>query len=300
MNQGSSCWSRREVCAAGLAALAGAALPVWGEEKKRVPNPVKLGLVGSLFREVPSPLVLFAMNPFKTYLEAQMKVKSELVASGDAVDLGRDLRLDKLHLGVFHGVELAWARQRYTSLKPLFIAVNGTPELRAHVIVKQGGPARLADLEKKKLVIPSRTREHCWMFLERRCVAPGTKPNTVFDFHRVSTPEYGLDLVVDGKAPAALIDGADWEAYKKAFPADAGKLRSVVSSEPLPCAAVAYYDGTLDTELLKRFQNGMINAHKTPQGKKMLDVMRITHFARVPDDFDQQLEAAAKAYPPAK
>jgi ABC-type phosphate/phosphonate transport system substrate-binding protein len=300
MSQGSGGWSRRDVCAAALAALAGATLPAWAEERARgrVPDPVKLGLVGSLFREVPSPLVLFAMQPFKAYLEDQMKVKSELLASGDPVELGRELRLDQVHLGVFHGVEFAWAKRRYPTLKPLFIAVNGVAELRAHLIVKQGGAGNLADLKKKSLVIPYRTREHCWMFLERRCVPAGKKPSEQYRIRKLSSPDYALDQVGEGSAAAALIDGADWDAYRKAYPGPASKLQPLLTSEPLPCAVVAYHDKQLDPKLLERFQDGMINANKTPEGRKMLDVMRITHFAKVPDDFDKQLEAAAKAYPP--
>jgi len=123
------------------------------------PNPVKLGLVGSLFREVPSGLVLLAMQPFKTYLDAEMEVTSKLVASGDACSLAKDLRDGKVHLGVFHGTEFAWAQARYPKLQPLFIAVNGEPRVTAHLIVKKSCPARtIAGVQDQTLAIPFRTR----------------------------------------------------------------------------------------------------------------------------------------------
>jgi hypothetical protein len=40
-------------------------------------------------------------------------VSGELVPCGDADNLGRQLMDDKVQLGVFHGIEFAWARQKY-------------------------------------------------------------------------------------------------------------------------------------------------------------------------------------------
>jgi ABC-type phosphate/phosphonate transport system substrate-binding protein len=291
--------NRRSFCAAGaglglfclpaLARLAGA------------PDPVKLGLVNSLFREIPSGLVLLGLQPFKAYLDAELEVNSKLVAGGDPFQLADQLKSGALHLGVFHGTEFAWAKQRHEKLKPLFIAVNGEPSLSAHLLVRKESKYRtIKDLYQKVLIVPSRSREHCWMFLERRCVKPGTKPRAYYEeLFRVADVFQAMDQVQAGKATAVLVDGAEWTAFQKMEPKKAANLRPLLSSEPLPCALLGSWEGALQPKLLERFTTGMLNAHKSDKGRELLKVMRITGFQAIPADFDKQLEAAAKAYPPA-
>ena len=291
--------SRRSFCLAGASLLSLSCVPTWASSAT-VPDPVRLGLVKSLFREIPAGLVLFGLQPFKTYLEAEMEVHSELVAGGDPFELAEDLKKGKLHLGVFHGIEFAWAKQRYEQLKPLFIAVNGEPSLSAHVLVRKDSKYRtIADLQGRVLIVPGRTREHCWMFLERRCVKPGTKPQSFYSkLFRMADVFQAMDQVQAGRATAVLADGADWDAFQKLQPEKAANLRPLLSSEPLPCALLACWEGALDDKLLAKFTNGMLNAHKSDKGRELLKVMRITGFQAVPEDFDKQLQAAAKAYPP--
>lgn len=291
--------SRRMFCMLGMAAL------VNGRTLGRapaIPNPVKLGLVGSLFREIPAGFVLFAMQPFKALLEDELRVESKLVAGGAALELAKDLNEGKIHLAVFHGTEFAWAKAQYPKLKPLFIAVNGVPTVSAHLLVRTASTYReVSDLRGKAVTVPSRTREHCWMFLERRCVKPGVKPSSYFSaIRRISTPEEAMNQLSNGGCPATLIDGADWTAYQSENPERAGKIRPLLSSEPLPCALIASVDGILNNEILTKFIDGMLAASRTDKGRELLKVMRISGFQRVPDDFDRQLVAAAKAYPPVK
>ncbi len=290
--------TRRGFCRAGLAGALGlAAGRSWGAGM--IPPKVKIGLISSLFRDVYQPLVMFAMAPFKSFLEAQMKVKSELTNGGHAVELGRKLKDEELHLGVFHGIEFAWARQRYPNLKPLFIAVNVEPTLRAHLIVRKAdGLAGVADLPKRSpMRTAARGREHCYLFLERSCVRPGTNPWEYYKITRAGETSENLSSLAAGRTDSVLADGIDWEQFKEASPAKAAKLTPLASSQPFPCALVGHYGDVLDDDMLTKFRIGMRGAHKTEKGKEMLSVMRITHFAKVPDDFDDQLAAAAKAYP---
>jgi ABC-type phosphate/phosphonate transport system substrate-binding protein len=293
--------TRRGFCGAGLAGLAGFGLGRAAQAQAGlIPQKVKIGLISSLFRDVAEVFVMFAMAPFKDYLEGQMKVKSELINGGDSLAMGRKLSAGELHLGVFHGLELAWATQRFPRLKPLFIAVNVEPVLHAHLVVrKDSGVKAVADLKGKSVGIPAMGREHCRVFLERRCVRPGVAPK---DYYSRVTKVIGsslapLSALERKECTSALVDGIDWEIFKKADPAKAANLTPLVSSEPFPCAVVAQYANRLDRPMLERFHKGMTTAHQTENGKKMLQIMRITHFADVPANYDKQLEAAAEAYP---
>ena len=58
---------------------------------------------------------------------------------GDAAQLARAMKEGKLHLGVYHGFEFAWARQANPDLKPLVIAVCHHKQLHAYLVVNKEG-----------------------------------------------------------------------------------------------------------------------------------------------------------------
>ena len=261
---------------------------------------VRVGLVGTLFRNMPEPIMQVAMRPFKSLLEAQTGMTGELVAGGDAGNLATLLKQDKVQFGVFHGVEFAWARQKNPALRPLILAVNGRPAMHAVVLVRQESKAAgCADLKGKTVALPADSREHCRLFFERRCVAPGCCPEEFFG--KVLSPrdvEEALDDLVDGKLDALVVDGLTLEAYRKLKPGRAARLRTLLRSEAFPAAVVAYHPGALSEDLLTRFRDGLLAAGSTRRGRRLLAMCRITAFKAVPDNYDEMLKDIAKTYPP--
>lgn len=263
-------------------------------------NSVRIGLVSSLFRDTSEPLMQIVMRPFKSLLETQTGMRGRLLAGGDPEHLGQRLKEGELHLGIFHGVEFAWAKARFPQLKPLVIAVNKQPFLRAHLVVNAQSKIRsMADLKGCAVGLPNLSREHCWLFLERTCVPEGQTAEKFFA--RLSRPRdacYAIDDVIDGTLQAAVIDEADLNAYRKQYPDFFVKVKSLRRSAAFPCAVIAYYPGTLDENLLGQFRSGMLAAKDNLQGRQMMQLCRITRFEEVPDDFDKMLEDIARAYPP--
>jgi ABC-type phosphate/phosphonate transport system substrate-binding protein len=243
------------------------------------------------------------MKPFKTVLEAQLGVTGQLVVGGDADDMGKRLKEDDVQLAVFHGVELAWARQKHPGLKPLLIAVNQKRFLRAVVVVRgDSKAAALSDLQGQALALPKRSREHCRLFVERRCVAPGSTPEKFYS--QVTAPRDHVDAiddVIDGAAAAAVLDEVDLEAYRRDYPERAQKVRALAESERFPCAAIAYVPGALDEGQVERFKSGLIDSRGNKSMQSLLKLARITGFEAVPEGYEQMLDEVAKAYPaPAK
>lgn len=261
---------------------------------------IRIGLVSSLFRDTSESLMQIAMRPFKSLLEAQTGMSGQIVCGGDSEQLGLRLKEGHCHLGIFHGIEFAWAKAKYPKLRPLLLAVNKQPCLRAHLIVRADNTIKqLEDLKGRVIGVPSLSREHCWLFLERRCV-PVEQTAEKF-FSRISRPRdacYAIDDVIDGSAHAAVIDEVDLATYRKQFPEFADKVKSLIRSETFPCAVIAYYPGTLDETLLDQFRSGMLSAKDRRQARQMMQLCRITSFEEVPEDFDKSLEDIAKAYPP--
>ena len=288
---------------AGLGALALACLvgpPRQAHAGKTRSNVVRIGLVETLFRDTPEPMVQVMMRPFKSLLQEQTGMVGQLVSGGDAEALGRSLKNDRVQLGVFHGFEFAWARIKNPDLKPLLIAVNRDRVLRAHLVVRRDSKFTTpGDLRKRSVALPRLSREHCRLFFERRCVQPGMTPEQFFA--RVHTPddiEDALDDVVDGNVHAAVVDAVSLDNFRKFKPGRAAKLRTLLRSEPFPCAVVAYQRGALSEDLLRRLKAGLIAARNDPRGKQLLAMSRITCFEAVPANYEGQLEDIARAYPP--
>jgi len=262
---------------------------------------IRIGLIRSLFRDTSEPLMQIIMRPFKSLLESQTGVHGELVAGGDANNLAQRLKSGDCQLGIFHGFEFAWARQTMPELKPLLIAVpKQKRSLRAHLVVAaEDSPKNVADLKGKVVALPYMSREHCRLFLERRCVPAGASPAKFFS--RLAIPRDATDAiddVISGTTAAAVIDDGDLESYRGNYPEYFAKVKVLLQSEAFPCAVIAYYPGKLSQELLDRFREGMQSAKDSRQGRQMMQLCRISSFEDVPGDFEKMLTDIAKAYPP--
>jgi len=266
------------------------------EEITRNP-PIRVGVAGSVFRDTPAPMVNMMMKPLKSLLESQTGVNGDMVAGTDALSLGNQLADDKVQLAVFHGFEFAWVKQKHPDLKPLILCACPAPCSKANVIVLKDSTAKnVADLKGLKIALAPHTREHCHLFLERQCVEPPCK-----FFGKVDRPENieeALDDVVDGLVDATVVDGTSLQNYAERKPGRYAKLKTLIQSEAFPNGVVACNPANFNEEAQKKLRDGLINAVQTNKGKTLLAICRITSFEKVPDDFDKELKAIAKTYPP--
>jgi ABC-type phosphate/phosphonate transport system substrate-binding protein len=260
---------------------------------------VRIGMVSTLFRDTPEPLVLAMMQPFGAMMRAQTGLTGKLMPGGDACQLGQLLAEDKVQLAVFHGVEFAWARQQHPELRPLMIAVNQDPHVQAFLVVREGSAVTgFADLKGKVLALPRKSREHCHMFLERRCQGCGQEADHFFA--KIATPpntEEAFEDVVDGLVDAAVVDSISLDCYKRRKPARSAQLKLVQRSEIFPAAVVAYHPGVLGEDALTAFREGMLRANKSALGRQLMTLWKLTAFQPVPADYEQTLTDIVKAYP---
>jgi len=279
----------------GAALVAGAARA----QEVQGPEVVRIGLVNSLFRDQPEALVMALMKPFSAMVESQTGLKGELVTGGGATKLGKLLATNKIQLAVFHGVEFAWARQLHPALRPLVIAVNQDPHLRALLVARRDSPAKgWKDLKHGILALPAGSRDHCYMFLDHGCQATGLTASKLFA--RTTTPpnsEEALDDVVDREADAVVVDGLAYDNFQRRKPGRAGELKVLARSPIFPAAVVAYQPGALSQQQLEQFRDGMLAANRTSLGRQLMTLWKLTGFAPVPADYDETLTNILKAYP---
>ena len=257
-------------------------------------------MVNSLFKDVPEATLAAMMKPFSSVMEAQTGVRGELVPGGDVNVLADQMAADKIQLGVFHGIEFAWARVKHPELRPLAIAVNQDRHVRALLVVRADSPSVDAlQLHDQILAMPRQSKLHCHLFADKCCDA-SHKPALQF-FGKVVSPanaEEALDDIVDKEAAAAIVDGVAFDSFKRLKPGRASKLRVVLTSGSSLTAVIAYRFGAVDDATMSKFREGLVNASHNILGRQMLTLWKLTSFETVPDDYETTLSEIVKAYPP--
>jgi len=291
---------------ASLAALAAALgvlivnTPRGAAEEAVGAGPYRVGVVSSMFRDVPDPMIPAMLRPIHGMLESQTGLEGSLSPVKGWDQLAGQIDSGKLHLGLFHGFEFAWAKQKFPNLQPLMVTVGDKGLTQVCVLVRRDSDAKgLEDLKGTTLAMPRRTREHCHVALERQCTGCGCTPATFFkSTSRPFTVEDAILALNQGRVNAVLTDGASLESYRQSRPAGYASLKGLWRSENFPPAVFAYRTGAVEPAVLRRFQQGMMRAHDSAESKEVMTFCKIARFDKVPDDYDKLLEAALKAYPP--
>src|SRR5205085_6802749 len=97
-------------------------------------------------------------KPFRSLVDAQTGLKSELLLVPTADELRKKMEAGNIQLGLFHGFEFAWVRLKQPALRPLTIVAPEYP-IRACLVVPIGSPVTgFADLRGKTLAMPTGAR----------------------------------------------------------------------------------------------------------------------------------------------
>ncbi len=262
------------------------------------PN-IRLGIVRSLFRDIPEPLIKVSLIPFQALMHEQTGLNCDLASPMDAYDLAKKATNHEVELAVFQGFEFAWIRENYPELKPLLIAVNKHRNRKAHLIVREEYTATsMTDLKGKELAIPTRSRDHCRLFVERTCRELGSSTGDFFSkVNERLNVEEALDRLAENELQAVVVDDVALECYRLRKPGRFGQLKDLCQSEWFPDTIVAYRSGAFDKATLDRLRRGLKTADQCSMGRQLLTLWMMTAFEDLPDDFDKMLGDINKAYP---
>jgi ABC-type phosphate/phosphonate transport system substrate-binding protein len=271
-----------------------------GSGPAKEPAPVKIGMLSSMFRDVKPAMFGALSKPFYSLVQTQTGLTSELLLVPSPDELRQKMDAGEIQFGVFHGFEFAWMQQKSPDLRPLMLAAPVHRPLKAFLVVHAtSATMSVGDLKGKTLALAAGTREHSRLFVERACLKDGL-PMLEF-FGKVTNPanaEEALHDVADDKAvQAAVVDGAGLEAFRGRNPGRFKRLKVLAASESFPESVVAVRHGAVADDVVRRFRDGMANAHTTPLGRQMMSLWSLTGFEAVPGDYPQRLTDVMKRYP---
>jgi ABC-type phosphate/phosphonate transport system substrate-binding protein len=286
----------RLVLTAFIAALSlGMVRTAAADEKKDAR--IRMALVPSLLRDSTAAVARPMVAAFGAMVQAQTGLEAEVLRGDEPLVLARKIRDNEIQLGIFQGVEYAWAKEKYPELKPLMVIINQHPK-RHGVLVVRGDDkiTGFGDLKGKTVAMPMYSRCHCELFLQRG--TGGAEAKKYFaDLVRLENSEDALDDLVDGRCEGVVLDIVALESYQRRKPARAARLNVATKSEPFPPSVVAYRPGKVDNKRLKQFQDGMLRSNETTLGRQLLLLWRMSAFQAVPADLDTQLDEILKFYP---
>lgn len=271
------------------------ALGLAGPAAAQPPQVLRLGVLSGMFRDIPPPLIQAAATPFSEVLKRQTGLNGEVDVIADHEEQAARLQAKKLHLGVFHGYEWAWVKDRYPDLIPLAVSVPAR-KFQAVLVVKADSKAQApADL-KGKVAVPLGTKAHCYLYIER--LAETLPPGTCVATHMpLNGAEEVFDLIVEGKEQAAVVDLASLVALQNNRPGQANKLRVLAQSDPFPYTTVVYRKDALTPEMAGKIKSGLLNTKNEASGKAFLFLWKLKGFEDVPATHDAELRAVAAKYP---
>jgi len=252
-----------------------------------------------VFFEEAESTVKAAMPLWTMLVKRQAGLQTEFNAV-DTERLGTDLARRHLDLAVFQGYEFAWAAQQDQQLRPLVIAVNQQPYLRAVFVVRHDAKVKdLTDLRGQTLALPRGRRSHVRLYFEHSCRALGGAPKDFFGkIAETPNSEDALDDIVDGVAQATIIDAAYLDCYQRRKPGRFPSIKVLVQSPLFPDPVIGYRAGAVDDKTLEQFRDGMLRSERDIASRQVLTFFKITSFAKVPEDYEKVLREIAKKYPP--
>jgi ABC-type phosphate/phosphonate transport system substrate-binding protein len=285
----------------GLGVAAAVAGLAWATPANADDEPtggVQIGMVQGMFRDIQPAMVQALARPLRDMIRKQTGLTGDVEVVPDAFTLAARMKAKRYHLGAFHGFEFAWVRKQNPNLIPLAVTVPPGRKLQACVVVHEDSPAQsLADLKDQPVVVHRGTKAHCLAFFDREraglpatTAVPKTKPAV--------TPEEALDAVVNGDAPAALVDASALTGYQSLQPGAFKHLRVLARSEVFPQTVLAYNRGTLPDATVAGIRRLLTEANSTAAGKPLMMLWNLKGFEDVPADYEAQLERIARAYPP--
>jgi ABC-type phosphate/phosphonate transport system substrate-binding protein len=232
-------------------------------------------------------------------MHEQTGLNCDLASPTDAYDLAKKATNHEVELAVFQGFEFAWIRENYPDLKPLVIAVNKHRNRKAHLIIREVYTATsMADLKGKELAIPTRSRDHCRLFVERTCRELGSSSGEFFSkINERLNVEDALDRLAENELQAVVVDDVALECYRLRKPGRFELLKDLCQSEWFPDTIVAYRSGAFDKATLDRLRRGLKTSDQCSVGRQLLTLWMMTAFEDLPDGFDKMLGDINNAYP---
>ena len=281
---------------AGLLAALCCLTPAARAAEPLEPTVLKIGIPAAVFRDMPQSFHELAKKPFAELIQKLTGLAGEVMVVPEASEIPKLLAEGKLHLGVMQGHEFAWAKPKHEGLEILVTAqqFRSSPVQSFLFSRADGAVTRYEDADGKTFALPKAIKDHTRLYLEK------LQARKACEFKSVATPIDSLDtldLIVDRKADAGVVDSVTWETFKAISPSRAGKLKAIETSDIFPAGGIVCNSGSLPEATLAKIRNGLLGAADHRAATFLLNTMKLKGFGSPGADYSAKLEKFRENYP---
>ena len=116
---------------------------------------------------------------------------------------------------------------------------------------------------------------------------------------KADTVHDAIHKVIEGDADVTVADGAAWAYFQKLYPGNSQNLRVLAKSEVFPPSVIVCKKGALSDLAVKTIHDGLMTAHESSKGAKLMTMIKLEKFTELPKGYDEMLKACRKTYPTA-
>lgn len=261
---------------------------------------IRIGMLATMFRSGKPAWFTALKGPFSTVVKAQTGLDCQVNLLSDPNELQAQLSDGKIHFALSHGFEFAWMLQDDPKLQPLMIAAPLHRPLKGFVVVPTShGAKTLDDLKGAAVALPNGIHETARMFARHKCQCTPDASSELFE--KVTSPvnaETALHDVFENKVQAAIVDQSGLQCFAERYPARHQRVRVLMESDAFPMSVISVRKDAIDPDVIRRFVTGMGKAGENAMGRQFLALMQSSGFETPPSDYDEQIAAIIKLYPP--
>uniref|UniRef100_A0A7C3UWT6 Phosphate/phosphite/phosphonate ABC transporter substrate-binding protein n=1 Tax=Desulfobacca acetoxidans TaxID=60893 RepID=A0A7C3UWT6_9BACT len=220
------------------------------------------------------------------YLSRQLGKELEFVQRKTYTEINELLRRGDIDLAFICSGPYATARDSFR-FKPLAVPlVHGSHFYQAFLIVKKDSPFnRLEDLRGHSFAFTDPSSNTGKLVPTYWLAEKQERPETFFGQTIYTYSHDNSILAVSrGLVDGAAVDGLIWEYYQEKKPAFTAQARVIKKSEPYGIPPLVA-SGSLSPQECDRLQQVLLTMHQEPQGRKILEELRIDRFLPLQEEW---------------
>jgi ABC-type phosphate/phosphonate transport system substrate-binding protein len=296
-------------CLASTCLLA-VALPA-AAQKKGDSGAIQFRIYGSVLAGISKSDALGSTKPMLDLIGRQVGERFDCAiedgtTSDDLFRLGKKLQGGEVHLAALWGIEYGWLREKHPQLKVLGVVSLGDekPVHRAKIYVSKTSQfKKLADLKGKCQAVYKDATLMDRFSLQEMIRAEKHEPAGFFEKTApYASVRQAVAAVKDGTADFVVINIYTYLRLQDFQPGLANSLAEMTSGDVFPTAVVVGFPALVDKFKQRKglwgdLQDQFLNVHRSTEGKECINFWRFQFFVKPNDDFQKQVDEAARKYP---
>jgi phosphonate transport system substrate-binding protein len=252
-------------------------------------DPAKLRV--ALLPDENAATIIQNAQPFKAYLERELKKDIELVVTTDYSSMIEAMRFGRIEIAYFGPFSYVLAKSRAPEIEPFAVGIErGAPTYNSVVLAQVGGPvAALADIRGKDFGYGDQASTSSHLVPRALLLKNGLEAGKDYRSVHLGTHDAVARAVQNGQVPAGAISKAIFEVLLERKTVDGDKIKVIAISDPIP-----NYPMVMQGNLAPQLKGAIREAFLRLKDAEILKSFRVQGFAATDDKAYDVLRETAK------